>query len=101
MNQNQIEAYKVYKTEYPRYIILFLIDKQYEAYFEDATAISSILGTATQDDTITLPADNVLDYVAAISTEDHPVKIVAARNAGGKREVPDVSGINEERELDY
>ena len=74
MNTRQIDAYCYYKQQYPNALILFHIDKQYMAIFNDGH-------------TEEFPDDDIC--------------IIEYRNDAGKFDFPDIKQIETDKERDY
>ena len=86
MNTRQIDAYRYYKQQYPNALILFHIDKQYMAIFNDGH-------------TEEFPDDDICKLSDLGDT--YELRIIEYRNDAGKFDFPDIKQIETDKERDY
>lgn len=109
MDSKILKAYEHYKSLYGSTLLLFLVRDSYEAYFDDAATISSILEISQYTELtennglskIRISDCNVLDIVKILHDHGHECKLIQQRNAQGVCDIPDVETIQKEQELDF
>ena len=104
-----VEIYKHYKSLNGSMLLLFRVYNNYEAYFDDATSISTILNVKLHTEEVEnnvipkviLPAPDILDLVSDLGNCDKRCKLIQQRNTAGNFDLPDVELLKKEQELDY
>ena len=86
MNTRQIDAYCYYKQQYPNALILFHIDGQYMAIFNDGH-------------TEEFPDDDICKLSDLGDT--YELRIIEYRNDAGIFDFPDIKQIEADKERDY
>lgn len=86
MNTRQIDAYCYYKQQYPNALILFHIDGQYMAIFNDGHMEE-------------FPDDDICKLSDLGDT--YELRIIEYRNDAGKFDFPDIKQIETDKERDY
>jgi hypothetical protein len=85
------------------------VQNNYEAYFDDATCISTILNVQLHTEEVgniviskvVLPASDILDLVGDLGNYNKQCKLFQQRNQVGDFDLPDVELLKKEQELDY
>lgn len=110
MNNRVIDVYKHYKSLYGSMLLLFRVQNNYEAYFDDAKSISTILNLALHTEPglnelpitkVCLPDSTILDLVAELSEYGKECKLIQQRNTKGDFAIPDINILINEQKLDY
>ena len=104
-----VEVYKHYKSLNGSMLLLFRVRNNYEAYFDDATSISTILNVQLHTEEVgniviskvVLPASDILDLVGDLGNYNIQCKLIQQRNQAGDFDLPDVELLKKEQELDY
>lgn len=109
MNSKEIAVYKHYKSLYGSMLLLFRVQNNYEAYFDDAKSISAKLNIQLHTEKsvadisipkVYIPASNVLDVISGLSNEGYEFKI-QQRNETGEFDLPDINQLIREQNMDY
>lgn len=101
MNARQIEVHSFYKDMYPNALILYKLPGQYMLLGEDVDrALKSISKIQIVESGVgVLPEDiTVLSKLGADGTE---VRLIQYRNGSGNLDLPDVTQIKRDIEMDY
>lgn len=102
MNKRVIDVYEHYKSLYGSVLLLFRVRNNYEAYFDDAKNISKLLNIPLHtEESVCLPASNVLDMLEQLPIEYQAYKLIQQRNDTGVFDLPDLSLMSQEKLLDY
>lgn len=108
MNSKIIEVYKHYKSLYGSMVMLFRVCNNYEAYFDDAEIISTVLNKQVHTDSnengvtkVILPASGILDAVGDLHAQNWKCKLISYRDNTGNFTLPDVKQLIKEQEMDY
>lgn len=104
-----VEVYKHYKSLNGSMLLLFRVRNNYEAYFDDATSISTILNVQLHTEEVgniviskvVLPASDILDLVGDLGNYNIQCKLIQQRNQTDDFDLPDVELLKKEQELDY
>lgn len=104
-----VEVYKHYKSLNGSMLLLFRVRNNYEAYFDDATRISTILNVQLHTEEVgniviskvVLPASDILDLVGDLGNYNIQCKLIQQRKQTGDFGLPDVELLKKEQELDY
>lgn len=104
-----VEVYQHYKSLNGPMLLLFRVQNNYEAYFDDATSISTILNVQLHTEEVgniviskvVLPASDILDLVGDLGNYNIQCKLIQQRNQTGDFGLPDVELLKKEQELDY
>lgn len=104
-----VEVYEHYKSLYGSMLLLFRVRNNYEAYFDDATSISTILNVQLHTEEVenlviskvVLPASDILDLAGNLGNYGQQCKLIQQRNTAGDFDLPDVETLKMESELDY
>lgn len=109
MNSKISKAYGHYKSLYSPQLLLFRVQDNYEAYFDDAIKISSKLEigqytelTSNSDIfAISLEGSSIFDVVKILYDKGFECRLIQSRNWLGTFDIPDVEIIQHEQKLDY
>lgn len=102
MNERVIEVYKHYKSLYGSMLLLFRVRNNYEAYFDDAKSISTMLNIPLRTEgNICIPVSDVLDIISELSGDGAEFKLIQQRNNDGEFDLPDIKLMAEEKIMDF
>lgn len=106
MNGEVNRAYAYYKERTPDSILLFRVKDMYEAYFADADKIGLLFGGTqfkfeTRPQTVSLQSDQIFDCLAFLGDAGVSARLIECRNDDGEFDIPDVSRLKREKEMDF
>lgn len=109
MKHKSMEAYCYYKKQYPGVVIFFRVNNKFEAYHEDAELVSTMVDVKVDHivegedrfSKVSLPADDIFDYMTILASSDIVSKLIVQKNNDGEYALPDVQEIMKNRLDDY
>lgn len=101
MNDKLMKAYHFYKAQCARFIIFFRVGDHYKAFYEDAMILNQELGPPIIDDCVTYHKDKILEVMGVMADHDLPVRTISRKNKNGEYDIPDMSEIMSEYQIDY
>lgn len=96
-----MKVYCYYKELYTSYLLFFRVANSYEAYYEDAEEVCSILNLPKNNDRVFVPVEEIGIYISALTDNGKAVKLVSRRNNEGVFSIPNVEEIENDKENDY
>ena len=106
MDNERLQVYTHYKSLYGSMLLLFRVKNSYEAYFDDAEYIASILSNTgimieTDVSRTVLPSSEILEVVGKVAECGKTCKLIQQRNSAGEFALPDLVTMKIEQEMDY
>ena len=102
MKRKQIDMYKFFKNEYTGALIFFRVKDRFVTLFDDAEEIAGFLGRQLDEggQSFSFPCGD-LETMSRVGDLSKAVEFVSVRNADEEFDFPNISLIQEQREIDY